>query len=111
MSISGLMNFVSLIAVVPTCSSHLLKSDNRNNSYISKIKKLYPNIVTFIPWRNKFSVPVGREIDAVVDFMICLGAQEFLGYEGSTFSETIHKILMHKCKSSHLFFWEKSICS
>lgn len=85
-------------------ATHLLKSENRNNYIIDEIRKVYPNIVIATPWRDKFSLPIGREIDAIIDYILCLRSHNFIGMAGSTYSVLISKILTSNGKGSSLVF-------
>ena len=67
-------------------ATHLLKAQYPNNYVIDLIREKYPNIVTSVPWREHITLPSGREIDAIVDYLICANAQKFIGMHGSTFS-------------------------
>ena len=74
-------------------ATHLLKSENKNNPIMYDIKRRYPNAVFSISWRDKFpNIPIGREIDALVDFLICRGAGRFIGWHQSTFSIMLNAI-------------------
>lgn len=85
-------------------ATHLLKSENKNNWIMEEIKKKYPNAVFTIPWRDKFpNVTKGREIDALVDYMICRNAQKFIGLAASTFSLAINTLLIMDNKVSIIF--------
>jgi hypothetical protein len=79
-------------------ATHLLKSSNVNNSMVDRIKDRYKNLVPMISWRDVFDMPVGREIDALVDYIICINANKFIGTVGSTFSAVICQVLSHKQK-------------
>jgi hypothetical protein len=79
-------------------ATHLLKLSHANNYMIDIIKLKYPNMVTNIPWRNNFNLHIGREIDALVDYIICINSEKFLATSGSTFSAIVCQVLSHKHK-------------
>lgn len=82
-------------------STHLLKSNNQNNYLIDIIKQKY-NVITSIPWRDNFKLPIEREIDAIIDYLLCINADKFIGYEGSTFSSNIAYLSQSDNKTSVL---------
>lgn len=73
--------------------TYLTKNDDKNNWMIEELKKLYPNIRLTPKWRKKFDLPCGREIDAIIDYMIAIRGRKFLGYTGSTFSMAIDSMM------------------
>ena len=79
-------------------ATHLLKSKNRNNNLMLEIRSKYPNMISNIDWRQKFKLPNGREIDALVDYMICINSNKFIGMSGSTFSSMVSQIMSYKNK-------------
>jgi FkbM family methyltransferase len=79
-------------------ASHLHKGQNKNNYMTDELKQKYPNIIMSIPWRNLFNLPVGREIDGIIDYLICINAEKFIGLGGSTFSMITGRILTTKNK-------------
>ena len=87
-------------------STHLLKSDNLNNPIVHQIKTQYPNIKFWNSgesWRTKFNnIPPGREIDAMIDFLICTHATKFIGYVGSSFSRLVDDMYKYEGKISTL---------
>lgn len=87
-------------------STHLLKSQNLNNPIVYEIKTHYPNIKfwnTGESWRTKFpNIPLGREIDAMIDFLICVHAHKFVGYVGSSFSRLVDDMYKYEGKTSIL---------
>ena len=84
-------------------ATHLLKSKNKNDWVMDEIKKKYPNCVHSIPWRDHFpDIPQGREIDALVDYLICRNAEKFIGIWPSSFSIIIDGIARIKGKSTTL---------
>ena len=84
-------------------ATHLLKSKNTNNHLIAEFQKTYPNIIFTIPWRDKFSdFMKGREIDAIVDYLICLNGEKFIGLYYSTFSRIIGNIYQLNGKVSRI---------
>jgi hypothetical protein len=83
-------------------ATHLLKKDYPNNYVIDLIREKYPNIITVIPWREQFNLPQGREIDAIIDYLISINNEKFIGIHGSTFSILINKINKSKGNESYL---------
>lgn len=83
-------------------ATYLLRSENINNSFVYDISRLYPNIKFWESknyWRNQFPTLInGREIDAIIDYLLCVDSDLFIGYDGSTFSETITYVLDSKGK-------------
>lgn len=73
-------------------ASHLSKKDYPNNYVIDSIKEKYPNIISNINWRDEINLPQGREVDAIVDYLISMKAEKFIGIHGSTFSIILSKI-------------------
>jgi disulfide oxidoreductase YuzD len=64
-------------------ATHLIKSKNKNDWVIGEIEKKYPNCVFSISWRDQFpDIPQGREIDALIDYLICRNAEKFIGMSG-----------------------------
>ena len=75
-------------------STFLLKGLNKYNYLPMILRNDHPNMKYWKKpeyyWRNDFKdLSEGREIDALIDYLICLSANRFLGFDGSTFSETI----------------------
>jgi hypothetical protein len=71
-----------------------LKPDHR---VISQIRKRFPKVyIKPKNWRKLTGskLPVGREIDAIIDYLICTKAQNFVGYHHSTFSTNVYRIVM-----------------
>jgi len=61
------------------------------------LQNQFPNIISFINFRSVFdTIPVGREMDALIDMFICLESEKFIGIGFSTFSTTIKKIRDNK---------------
>lgn len=83
-------------------ATHLLKADYPNNYVIDLIREKYPNIIVATPWREHINAPLGREIDAIIDYLIAINAEKFIGMHGSTFSILINKINKSKGKESQL---------
>lgn len=83
-------------------STHLCKSNNYNNNKLYELKKLYPKIV-FIEtnlWRKEFPyIDEGREIDAIIDYLICRDSHSFICFEGSTFSNTLRDFFIKNNKT------------
>jgi hypothetical protein len=53
-------------------------------------------------WRTKYTIAHGREIGAIIDYLIALDGEAFLGYNGSTFSKCIHNIYENANKKTQL---------
>lgn len=83
-------------------ATYLNKTVQRNNHYIDQIRLLYPNAITATPWRENFNLPTGREIDAIIDFMICRNGEKFIGLGGSTFSVLTAQIIHSNGKETIL---------
>lgn len=83
-------------------ATHLSKSHYENNYVIDLIREKYPNIIISVPWREHVSLPLGREVDAIVDFMIGRNALNFIGMHGSTFSILISKVNQARGKKSEI---------
>lgn len=62
--------------------SGLKKYNNKYNHYLDQLQAKYPTMT----YRKNYSSTRGREIEAALDFIICTGATNFLGYAVSTFS-------------------------
>lgn len=73
--------------------THLGKSPNRNNYLLDNLREMYPRTITCPPWRDKYNLQVGREVDALIDYLVCLRASKFIGVNHSTFSITTSIIL------------------
>lgn len=74
-------------------ATHLGRSPNRCNHVLDLICKKYKNTKIGINWRSHFpAMYSGREIDAIVDFLICRRSKIFLGYSCSTFSATLYQL-------------------
>ena len=84
-------------------ATHLLKSNNRNNHLIDRIRITYPNLVYSIPWRDNFPdfLP-GREIDAIIDYLIGINGERFIGLYFSTYSRIIGRIYRLNGKVYHI---------
>lgn len=84
-------------------ATHLLKSENKNNFIMTEIQRKYPHAVFSIPWREHFpNILKGREIDALIDYLICKRAEKFIGLGASTFSIMLHTILTRQGKTAIL---------
>jgi hypothetical protein len=83
-------------------ATHLLKKEYPNNYIIDLIRDKYPNIVTTTPWRDQINLPQGREIDAIIDYLIATNAQNFVGMHGSTFSILISRVNITKGNNADL---------
>ena len=71
-------------------ATHLLKSENRYNYIIDELKTIYPKMVMTNDWRSEFpNFHLGRDIDALIDYILCLESSFFIGYGFSTFSQAI----------------------
>ena len=74
-------------------ATHLLKAEYRNNHILNEIRTKYPNIVVGITWRDDFpNIIKGREIDALIDFLISSQGDKFIGIYSSTYSRIIGDI-------------------
>lgn len=65
------------------------KSPNVNDPLLEHIKQKYPRALTSRPWRMIYDLPEGREIDAIVDYIIGTSAHMMIGDGKSTFSLAI----------------------
>lgn len=79
-------------------ATYLTRSKNRNTWIIDKIRERFPKVTLALPWREKFNLPIGREIDAFIDYMICINAEFLIGINGSTFSIVTTDIVRAKGK-------------
>jgi hypothetical protein len=82
-------------------ATYLLRSPNINNSFTTELKRLYPNMifVNDVKWRHSNPhVLNGREIDALIDYILCLGANKFIGLDLSTFSISVSYALSDQNK-------------
>jgi hypothetical protein len=71
-------------------ATHLIKSENRYNYVINELKSIYPKMVMTNNWREQFpKFHLGRDIDALIDYALCLDSNFFIGYGFSTFSQAI----------------------
>jgi len=75
----------------------LVKSPNSYNWVPDKLREEFPGIVLRDHDRED-----GREINAIVDFLLCLKATDFIGYSRSTFSELLGDLFSASGKSSLL---------
>lgn len=73
-------------------ATHLLKASYINNYVINLIREEFPNIVTTVPWRTQVNLPLGKQVNAIVDYLISLDAKKFVGMHGSDFSILISRI-------------------
>ena len=76
-------------------ATYLGKKDHRMNWILADLSKDY----TIIPgsWRKHFpQIPSGREIDAIIDYIVMTRATRFIGFRRSTFSQAIE----FSCKES-----------
>lgn len=88
-------------------STFLLKGPNTQNAFLPELKNKYRGLTYWEPpevyWRKSFpNFPLGREIDGLIDYLLCLGGKKFLGYNGSTFSENIKYHFEREKKSFQL---------
>jgi len=80
-------------------ATHLTKSPNEMNSSFQHLRQIYPSIVMSSGWRENFpSFYKGRDIDALVDYLICRDAESFLGFSYSTFSRVTMLYLENRGK-------------
>lgn len=71
-------------------STHLTKSPNLMNFTINDLSKKYSRVVINDQWRNVFpDFYKGREIDALIDYLLSLDGIGFIGHHYSTFSQAI----------------------
>lgn len=83
--------------------THLFKSTNINNKFFSAYKRKHNNIIINTEiWKNKYNIPKGREIDAIIDYLIVLDGDSFVGYVSSTYSQFIDKYYFLNNKKSLL---------
>jgi len=85
-------------------ATHLTKGKNRNDYLVQELRDLYPNIIIGIDWRNHFDLPVGREVDGLIDYLCSIRAEKFVGCNVSTFSTAIADNLIAQGKSAILVF-------
>jgi hypothetical protein len=82
-------------------SSHLSKSPNIYNYVLDELRSTYPKMTLTNSWRNMFpKFPQGRDIDALIDYLLCMDAELFVGYGFSTFSQAIKFAYDNKNKLS-----------
>ena len=74
-------------------ATHLGKGSNRNTFILDELRSLYPNAITYISWRDRFELPIGREIDALIDYLICRRSEKFIGTRQSSFSIAVSQML------------------
>ena len=71
-------------------ATHLCRSENKNNHLPSLIKERYPNVRFWEgkdTWRRHYPNFIqGREIDALIDYLMCTKSRKFVGFIPSTFS-------------------------
>ena len=71
-------------------ATHLTKSENRMNGAVDELRSQYPKTVILSDWRKDFpNFMKGRDIDAIIDYMICRDADLFIGWHPSTFSRIL----------------------
>lgn len=71
-------------------ATDLGKSENRYNNVLEQLLIDYPNARTSKGWREHHpGIPVGRELDAIIDYLICRDGEFFLGDSSSTFSTVL----------------------
>jgi hypothetical protein len=84
-------------------STYLLKNVNVNDFYLINLNKNNKNIIRSYNWREKYrDFLKGREIDAIIDILISIDGENFLGLESSTFSQIISKMYMLNNKNFYL---------
>jgi hypothetical protein len=73
-------------------ATHLTKSVNQMDFVVDQLQKQYPYAKLSQSWRDAFpEMYSGREIEAIVDYLVCRDAQTFLGWRHSTFSYSLMK--------------------
>jgi len=83
-------------------ATDLGKNAHKCNWILDEIKNLYPNAITSENWRDSHpDFPTGREFDAIVDYLLCQGAESFIGFGSSTFSDTLLNYFEYQ-KKTHL---------
>ena len=71
-------------------ATHLTKSQYKMNYLVDELKRDYPKMFMSGDWREKFpSFYFGREIDAIVDYLLCVNGTSFLGWSASTFTNCL----------------------
>ena len=75
-------------------STHLLKAPHEYNYYLVGLNGRFKNLKYWKKpeffWRNENKDLIeGREIDALIDYALCLRGNKFMGFDGSSFSEII----------------------
>ena len=83
-------------------STGLLKHKNLNNHLPQHIQSMYPNTV-FLTSHTPFTeIPQGREINAIIDYLLCLDADKFIGSQHSSFSLAVDIVFNKLHKPSKL---------
>lgn len=84
-------------------ATHLLKSPNKFNSLPNELKLVFPKMIFGDSWREHFPTAMnGREIDAIIDYILCTSASKFIGLDMSTFSVQLSYLMQYQHKPFHL---------
>jgi hypothetical protein len=84
------------------------KSDQENNFLLEKLLKIFPSKICISKnldcWKNLFpGTKFGRELNGLIDLIICLDSKQYLGGCYSSFSETIKLVFNYNHKKIDLF--------
>lgn len=83
--------------------TYLTKSPNIMNFTVGELKKQYPKTILAEGWRTRYPhLSPGREIDALVDYLISRDGEIFIGMEMSTFSLGLDLGYKNRQKPSYL---------
>ena len=74
-------------------ATYLTKASNKNNYLVDELRTHYPNLLMNVEWRSVFSLPEGREIDALIDYLVAIRGNKLVGCKGSTFSELLARVM------------------
>jgi hypothetical protein len=84
-------------------ATHLLKSPNKFNTVPTELKLMFPQMIFGDSWRHHFPTAMeGREIDAIIDYLICTSASKFIGLDMSTFSVQLAYLMRGQRKPHRL---------
>jgi hypothetical protein len=85
-------------------ATHLGKGEHQYNFLLKRLKETLHNITDQIHWRTHFpEILPGREVDALVDYLICKDSDDFVGIWESTFARTIHNVRVKHNQKSFIF--------